>query len=219
MNRAQLEAGRRLWTLRHRFRYRKWVSYREQHPQTPRVMRLRKKWWALYEEASKELARREAQLARQPKPASPSRDRGLAWAALKIGVHEEPDGSNRGFQIDAWQRRFGFLGVPWCGIFAGNALLHAGVRGVTPRIASVAAIQEDAEARRGCFYGYRAGGSAGARPGDLVILFGYGDHVEIIQRVNPTGSVETLGGNYGNRVVRAHRDAGVIHGVAYVRYP
>lgn len=219
MSRAQLALSRALWLRRRHYRYRKWIGYREQHPQTPRLMRLRKKWFALYEEAEKELSHREGQIAHEPKPRPSSRQVALAWAASHVGVHEEPMGSNRGRLIDQWERRFGFLGEPWCGIYVGNALLAAGVRSVTSRIASVAAIQEDAEAHRSCFTGYTPGSARGARPGDLVILFGYGDHVEMIRQVNGDGSVETFGGNYSNQVVSAHRDAGVIHGVARCLYP
>lgn len=163
--------------------------------------------------------RRERQLGPSVSRGVTSRERALRWAQSKVGIHEEPDGSNRGPRIDEWERRFGFLGEPWCGIFVGNALLAAGVRGVTSRIASVAAIQEDAEAHRGCFTGYSPGSVRGAYPGDLVILFGYGDHVEMVRHVDADGSVLTFGGNYGNAVVEGERSASVIHGCAHVRYP
>jgi hypothetical protein len=131
--------------------------------------------------------------------------------------------------IDQWQKRFGFLGAPWCGIFCGNALLKAGVIGVTSRIASVGAIQEDAEAHRGCFSGWTPMGARGALRGDLVVLFGYGIHVELIESVNADGSVNTIGGNTsatpgsghqsdGGCVAKHVRTASEVHGVAHVHY-
>lgn len=229
MNRAQLAASRALWSRRERFRHAKWLSYKNKHPQTPRVTRLRKKWWGLYEEASAQLAHREAQIAAELKPRPSKRAKAVLWAHSKVGIHEQPPGSNRGPQIDQWQRRFGFLAAPWCGIFCGNALVFAGVRGVTSRIASVGAIQEDAEHGRGCFAHWTGGSAHGALRGDLVVLFGYGVHVEMIEEVLRDGSVVTYGGNTspapgsgsefaGGCVAHRHREASVIHGVAHVKY-
>jgi hypothetical protein len=46
----------------------------------------------------------------------------LEWAAAKVGISESPPNSNRGPQIDVWQRDFGALGEPWCGFFVAEAL-------------------------------------------------------------------------------------------------
>jgi len=221
-------ASRIVWRRRAAYRKRKWEHWRNLHAQTLLTVAQRKRWWSLYRTAEQEVEALNAAIARAPKPKPSKRARAVDWASSKVGVHEEPAASNRGPQIDQWQRRLGFLAAPWCGIFCGNALLKAGVAGVTSRIASVGAIQEDAEHRRGCFSGWSST-AHGALRGDLVVLFGFGVHVELIDRVNGDGSVETTGGNTspapgsgsefaGGCVARRHRDAWVIHGVAHVHY-
>lgn len=206
---------------------RRWGYWHSRRPQTARTQRLRGKWWNLHLEAQRVLHRTAVALEKsQPTDA---RSKAIAWAHSKVGIHEEPPSSNRGPWIDVWQRVFGFLAAPWCGLFVGNALRAAGVKGVTSRIASVGAIQTDAEAHRGCFYGYTPGSARGALHGDLVILFGFGVHVELIRSVNADGSVNTIGGNTsanpnsgnqsdGGCVAEHTRSAAEIHGVAHVRY-
>lgn len=219
MNRLQLEVSRALWRRRYSFRLRRWHYYHDQRGQNNTTRRLRAKWWKLLIEAQREASHRDVQLAALPKPKVSSRQRCLEWERSKVGIHEQPNGSNRGPQIDEWQRRFGFLGVAWCGIFAGNGLVHAGVKGVTSRIASVSAIEADAANHRGCFWGFTRRSAHGAVPGDLVCLFSPGEHVETIRKVNGDGSVDTYGGNFSNSVVEGHRAASSIVGVAHVRFP
>ena len=228
-SRARLAAEKALWQRKVAFRHNRWTYYRDRSKQTPRVHTLRVKWFELLEQAKAKLGKINAAYQRTA-PRLTARDRAIAWERSHVGVHEEPPGSNRGPLIDRWQRVFGFLAAPWCGIFAGNALLAAGVKGVTSRIASVSAIEDDARAHRGCFFGYTPGAAPHALLGDLVILFGRGIHVELITKVYPDGSVDTIGGNTsatagsgnqsdGGCVASHHRSAGEIHGVAHVRYP
>lgn len=217
MNRAQLEASRALWKRRYGFRLRRWHYYHKRATKKNPQMTGRRKWWGLLEEAREQIQHREAQLARLPKPKPSSRSRALAWYSARLGIHET-GGANRGPLIDRWERVFGFLGAPWCGIAAGNALLAAGVHGVTSRIASVSAIESDARFHRGPFMGW-SGNAHGAQPGDLVTLFSPGEHVEMIRHVYSDGSVDTYGGNASNSVKASHRSASEIVGVAHVRYP
>lgn len=229
MNRLQLIASHRLWERRKAYRLRKWRSYRDRKAQTPAVLALRHKWWELYELAAHQVSARDEQLAAVPKADPSSREAAVKWALSHVGAHEEPPGSNRSSLIDSWQRRFGFLGAPWCGIFCGNALVYAGVKGVTSRIASVNAIREDAEARRGCFSGWTRGATSRALRGDLVNLFGPGVHVELITDVYADGAVDTVGGNTspapgsgsefaGGCVAARRRAPSEIYGVAHVHY-
>lgn len=142
-------------------------------------------------------------------------NRAVSEAARRIGVSEE-GGNNRGPRIDAWQKRYGMLGQPWCGIFVGLALEKAGVRGLGARVASVAAIEEDARAGRA---GFRAFVSAKqARPGDALITR-KGGHVGLVERVDEDGTIHTIEGNTGNGSVqrRAHRPDQV-YGAARPRY-
>jgi hypothetical protein len=50
----------------------------------------------------------------------------LAFAAGHVGVTEHPAGSNRGVDVDAWERACGVLGAPWCGCFVNACLVAAG---------------------------------------------------------------------------------------------
>lgn len=50
----------------------------------------------------------------------------ISYARSKVGVTENPAGSNRGLQIDKWEQDCNFLGGPWCGAFANACLVAAG---------------------------------------------------------------------------------------------
>ena len=147
--------------------------------QRRRVLRLRK---ALIR------ARRVLKRLRRRSP----RERALRWAAQQVGTVESPPGSNRGGRITRWQKALGpwLVGQPWCGVFLGAMLSHVGVP-ISARIASVAAIEDDAVAGRNGLAGIREGRG---RPGDLVILFGRGKHVEVIVKATKAG-YQTIGGN------------------------
>lgn len=64
----------------------------------------------------------------------------LAWAHSKAGLREHPPYSNRGPQIDQWERDSGGgVGGPWCAYFVAEALRHAGIilpagAGYTPNL-------------------------------------------------------------------------------------
>lgn len=54
--------------------------------------------------------------------------RALDYALSKVGVCEDPPGSNRGADIDAWCKEFGSpLGSFWCALFVGHVRKHAGL--------------------------------------------------------------------------------------------
>lgn len=145
--------------------------------------------------------------------AGPSR--AVAEAAKRLGV-SEVGGSNRGARLDSWQRKFGMLGQPWCGIFVGLALEKAGVRGITPRVASVAAIEQDARAGKGGFKAFLP--PTQARPGDALVVRS-GGHVALVASVDSDGTIHTIEGNTGNGTVarRTHRPGDVV-GVARPRF-
>lgn len=153
----------------------------------------------------------------------------VVWLARSYAGHttEHPPGSNRGGVISLWETKFGFGAVSWCGVFCANMLLHVGVREVTSRLASVALIEEDAKRRRGPFTGWTTH-IVDTRPGDLVVLFGYGVHVEIVERI--VGNVvHTIGGNTssgnsgsqanGGGVFARVRSLSDVRGFARVNYP
>ena len=156
-----------------------------------------------------------------------SREKALAWMSKHLGCYESPDGSNsdsRSDGIHAAQRRCAngatYLdNQPWCGVWCWNALDHAGVRNLDPNIASVAWCEDQARACRAPFTGYTTDGSK-ARPGDLVIMFGYGGHVGML-RATPTGShADTAEGNTANTSANRERSRSAdIRGYCLVAYP
>jgi hypothetical protein len=132
-----------------------------------------------------------------------SRGRDLRWLTRHRGITEQPPGSNtdsRNDGIRAAQIRCAgganwLIGQPWCGVWAYNGLKHAGVQGITSRLASVALIEDDARAHRGPFRGWTTDPRKVLR-GDLVVMFGRGVHVETVRRVyRLLGLVRTDGGN------------------------
>lgn len=97
----------------------------------------------------------------------------------------------------------------WCSAFCANALIHAGVKGVDWRLASVANIEDDAKPGRGPFRAWtkRPGG---VLRGDLVVLFGRGVHVELVERIDG-GVVHTIGGNTSAGSVGSQSNGGGVY--------
>lgn len=130
----------------------------------------------------------------------------LSWAANRLGVAEVA-GSNRGPRIDDWQRSFGMLAQPWCGIFVGKALQQAGVQGIDGRIASTAAIVDMARSGEGGFVGLVS--ARNARPGDVWVTSpGPSGHTGIVEKVLRGGRIVVLEGNSSNSVRRVTRARG-----------
>lgn len=224
MSTVALRASLALWRRRHAFRQRRLDAA---HVRNDRAAV--EKWHRLLADAGRMIRRRTAQLAHpKPKPQS-VRARTLAHAATFVGTTEQPPGSNRGPLISEWATRIGFPGggVPWCGIFCGNMLLHAGVIGVTSRIAAVSLIEADARSHRGCFRGWTTA-TRGVLPGDLVVLFGPGVHVAMVRKI-ADGVVYTVEGNTssgdagsqsnGGGVFLRVRPMSAVYGFALVNYP
>lgn len=185
-----------------------------------RAPRLRK----AYERTKGMVASRRRSIRRHSQP----RQVAVKWALSKAGITEDPPGSNRGGQITEWQRSFGewLVGQPWCGVFVGTALREAGVESVNSRVAAVAFIEDDARYARNGFRTIVAANAA--LPGDCVILFGRGVHVELVV-ARRNGYLETVGGNTsssnsgsqsnGGGVFRRKRPFSQVHCVARPRYP
>jgi hypothetical protein len=167
------------------------------------------------------------------------RGRALRWLRNHRGLTEQPAGSNtdnrkdgiRAAQIRCAGGGTWLVRAPWCGTWTWNALHAAGVKRLTSRLASVALIEDDARAHRGCFRGWRINpADKDILRGDLVVLFGRGVHVEVIRSVNRRRRYYvTDGGNTsagvsgsqsnGGTSARRIRPFSQIHGVALVDYP
>lgn len=208
---AWLKRSLALWRRRHKFRQRRADYYHLKNDRQGVD-----KWYRLMKQAGVMIRRRRGEIAKlTPKPRKSKRGVVVAKARTYIGVRETYN--NGGPTINYWQARFGFGRVPWCGIFCGNMLLAAGIR-VPSAIASVALIEEMAKRRQHPFRGWTTD-ERNADPGDLAVIGAYGQHVELVEKVNADGSLQTIGGNVGNAVRRMHRSRGSIRGVAQVNYP
>lgn len=155
-------------------------------------------------------------VARSPSDAGlPSGQVGTAisQARAKLGIAEIGT-SNTGPKIDRWERSFGMVGAPWCGIFLGTVLRQAGVRGIDSRIASVSSIEQMARARQGPYAGWVSPSAAAA--GDALVT-AKGQHVVFV--TGRSGNIiHTIGGNSGGRVQRVDYRADQVYGAARIRY-
>ena len=170
------------------------------------------------------------------RPLTP-RGKALRWMTKHRGLREQPPGSNkdnrkdgiRAAQVRCANGGTWLVGQPWCGVWTFNASRFAGVKNLNARMASVAFIEDDARAKRGCYSGW-SGDPRKALRGDLVVLFGRGVHVELVREVNEKrrylvcdggntssgagGSQSNGGGSY-----RRVRPFSAVHGIAHIDFP
>lgn len=226
MTLAQLKLSLALWRRRHRYRQRKLDVAHAKNDQ-----KAIDKWHPLLVKAGQKIRGREKDIAAKtpkpkPKPVKGIRQRTVEHATSFVVTIERPFGSNRGGLVTEWQDRIlGAAGYPWCGCFCGCMLLWAGVKGIGSWIAGVAAIEDMARAKRGPFRGWTTNAGA-VMPGDLVVLWGRGVHVEMVRYI-AGGYVYTVGGNTGatgrqsngGGVFTNARPIGDVHGFALVNYP
>lgn len=135
----------------------------------------------------------------------------LAAAESQIGQSEQPPGSNESPAIAEYRAATAGAapGEPWCAYFASWAARQAGAP-LGPQgegLGSVSAIWSWAQSA-----GRAVPNGPGIvpKPGDL-ILFG-GEHVGIVKGVLPDGSIQTVEGNYENKVSLNVRPAGEASG-------
>lgn len=172
------------------------------------------------------------------------RGRALRWLTKHRGITEQPAGSNRDNREDgitAAQSRLGkwLIGLAWCGVWAANAAMAAGVKITKPwRWASVANIEDDAKARTNGFRGWTTPRQRGWQNrvlrADLAIIGGRGVHVETVRELHPPTvrhpywRVSTDGGNTSPGVAGSQSDGGgafrrvrpisSVYGFALVKY-
>jgi len=161
---------------------------------------------------------------------STSRDKALKWASSHLGLYEDPAGSNcdsRSDGIRALQDRCVAMGSsgtwlrgePWCGAFCASAMQAGGVRDLSYNLASVAWCEDRAKAKAGPFTGYTTDGTK-ARPGDLVIMFGYGGHVGMVRSTPTSDSLSTVEGNTSDTSANRTRSrSSDVRGYCLVAYP
>lgn len=163
-----------------------------------------------------------------------ARGRALHWLTTHRGITEQPLGSNRDRRADgisAAQRRIGTpVGGAWCGTWCANAALAGGVKMTQAwRWAAVRFIEDDAKARTNGFRGWTRDHRRVLR-GDLVVLYGRGEHVEVVRKVSPlrkiviTDGANTSSGDGGSQTnghgaYMRKRPFSAVHGYALVDYP
>jgi hypothetical protein len=147
-------------------------------------------------------------------PTSPSGSAGsrlLAAAETQIGQSEQPPGSNESPAIAEYRGATAgaIPGAPWCAYFASWAARQAGepLGAQGQGLGSVSEIWSWAQSS-----GRAVANGPGVvpRPGDLIV-FG-GEHVGIVRGVLPDGSIQTVEGNYENKVSLNVRPAGEASG-------
>jgi hypothetical protein len=129
------------------------------------------------------------------------RDKSANWHENHLGITENPSNSNCDSHPDGirtsqdgcangtWLRN-----QPWCGCWAWSGLYAAGkVKKGDSWLASVASIEDYAKAGNGPFKGWTTDGSK-AKKGDLVVLFGRGQHVGTVRSID-SGYAYTWEGN------------------------
>ena len=160
----------------------------------------------------------------------------LDHMAQRVGYTEQPANSNCDNRPDGirtaqdhtangtWLRN-----EPWCGCWCYYALETADVQGIDSHLASVAAIEDYAKQGAKCYRGWTTDRNR-AEPGDLVVVGGYGVHVEMLRGYpNSDGSVPTYGGNTssdssgsqsnGGGAYKRTRYPSEVRGFALVEFP
>jgi hypothetical protein len=124
----------------------------------------------------------------------------LQVAASQVGVSEQPPGSNDGPKIATYRSAVAGAGVgPWCAQFASWVAKQAGepLGEQGQGFQSVAAVYGWAQ-RVG--RAVPAGAGVVPKPGDLIVWGG--EHIGIVDSVDPNGSIHTIEGNSGDAVTR-----------------
>ena len=122
------------------------------------------------------------------------RDRFLYRCQCAIGVHEIPNGSNRGPQVDFYQLHYGakYLGSYWCAEFLGYELDHAAEDIGAPKPfhidPSCGQIRHDAQSKG------RIVLSKDIKPADLVLFGAPPHHVGVVTGILQ-GVIDTIEGN------------------------
>lgn len=130
-------------------------------------------------------------------------DRAVAYAMTQVGVHETPWGSNRGHDVERYQRSTGAYGKAWCASFFWYCWQRAGYTGPT-----------DAGAWHSTDnYGTRVD-LAHARPGDGVSFNTGAGHIGLYLGHDPhAGTVRTVDGNTNDQVAVRDRTIRSIHSI------
>jgi peptidoglycan hydrolase-like protein with peptidoglycan-binding domain len=153
----------------------------------------------------------------------------------RVGYTEQPAGSNtdnrsdgiRTAEVHTADGDSWLIGQPWCGCWCFYGLQAGNVAGLGSWMASVASIEDYARKGAGCFKGWTTDRSK-VKPGDLVVIGGYGVHVETVRGFSGSNTL-TYGGNTspgtsgsqsnGGGAYKRTRYPSEVRGYARVRFP
>jgi hypothetical protein len=141
-------------------------------------------------------------------------ERIVAIAQSQIGQSEQPPGSNESPAIAEYRSATAGAspGAPWCAYFASWAARQAGAP-IGDQGQGLGAVSEIWSWAQSTGRAVANGPGVVPRPGDLIV---FGDeHVGIVKGVLPDGRIQTIEGNYENKVAANVRGAGEATG--YVR--
>jgi hypothetical protein len=130
-----------------------------------------------------------------------------AVAETQIGQAEQPPGSNESPAIAGYRSATAgaMPGEPWCAYFASWAARQAG-EPIGPSGQGLGSVSEIWSWAQSAGRAVPNGPGVVPKPGDLIV-FG-GEHVGIVRGVLPDGRIETVEGNYENKVSANVRSAG-----------
>jgi hypothetical protein len=123
----------------------------------------------------------------------------VAIAESQLGQSEQPPGSNESPAIAQYRGATAgaIPGAPWCAYFASWAAREAG-EPIGPQGAGLGSVSEVWSWAQSTGRAIANGPGVVPRPGDLIV---FGDeHVGIVRGVLPDGQIQTIEGNYENKV-------------------
>jgi hypothetical protein len=135
----------------------------------------------------------------------------VAVAESQIGQAEQPAGSNESPAIAMYRSATtgAIAGAPWCAYFASWVAREAGVP-IGEGGQGLGAVSEIWSWAQSTGRAIANGPGVVPRPGDLIV---FGDeHVGIVRSILPDGRIQTIEGNYENKVAENVRSAGEASG-------
>jgi hypothetical protein len=131
----------------------------------------------------------------------------VAVAESQLGQSEQPPGSNESPAIAQYRTATAgaMPGEPWCAYFASWAAQQAG-EPIGPQGQGIGSVSEIWSWAQSTGRAVANGPGVVPKPGDLIV-FG-GEHVGIVKDVLPSGQIQTIEGNYENKVAANVRSAG-----------
>lgn len=139
-----------------------------------------------------------------------------------VGLAEQPDGSNNAPPVTTW---WGLQG-PWCNMTESYAWAQSGWSADGGRTLDMPGVVQQKPGKGWArvdlmVQAFKAAGRYGLTPkvgAAFHVGTGDGAHTGLVARVNANGTVDTIEGNYQNRLARVTRTVSSIRGYCYPDY-